>query len=123
ISQIRLNATQNQNIITYPVMLSVPNPDEKLRPQMTANVSIDVAQVKDALRVPNAALRFRPTGAGEEGGGRGGGTRGGGGGAAGSGAGAGAGPGGGAGVEERAARMASRGQQGGGFTAAAGELA
>jgi HlyD family secretion protein len=66
ISQIRLNATVNQNIITYPVILEVPNPEEKLRPQMTANVTVDVAQVKDVLRVPNAALRFRPTdGSGE----------------------------------------------------------
>lgn len=62
ITQIRLNATVNQNVITYPVMISVPNPDDKLRPQMTANVSIEVATVRDVLRVPNAALRFRPTG-------------------------------------------------------------
>jgi HlyD family secretion protein len=61
ISQIRLNATVNQNIITYPVILEVPNPEEKLRPKMTANVTIEVAQVTDVLRVPNAALRFRPT--------------------------------------------------------------
>jgi HlyD family secretion protein len=67
ISQIRLNATVNQNVITYPVILEVPNPEEKLRPQMTANVSIEVAQVKDVLRVPNAALRFRPTDVKEEG--------------------------------------------------------
>src|SRR5439155_23540869 len=61
ISQIRLNATVNQNIITYPVILEVPNPEEKLRPQMTANVIVEVAEVKDVLRIPNAALRFRPT--------------------------------------------------------------
>ncbi len=61
IAQIRLNATVNQNVITYPVILRVPNPEEKLRPQMTANVTIEVATVKDVLRVPNAALRFRPT--------------------------------------------------------------
>jgi HlyD family secretion protein len=67
ISQIRLNATVNQNIITYPVILEVSNPDNKLRPQMTANVTIDVANVKDVLRVPNAALRFRPTGTAGEG--------------------------------------------------------
>ena len=67
IAQIRLNATVNQNIITYPVILAVDNPDQKLRPLMTANVTIDVAQVKDVLRIPNAALRFRPTAGGEEG--------------------------------------------------------
>ncbi|HTY42168.1 MAG TPA: efflux RND transporter periplasmic adaptor subunit [Thermoanaerobaculia bacterium] len=60
ISQIRLNATVNQNVVTYPVIIGVPNPDLALRPNMTANVTIDVATVKDVLRVPNAALRFRP---------------------------------------------------------------
>ena len=60
ISQIRLNATVNQNVITYPVIVTVDNPEEKLRPQMTANVSIVVSTESDALRVPNAALRFRP---------------------------------------------------------------
>ncbi len=61
ISQIRLNATANQNVITYPVIVEVPNPEGKLRPQMTANVNIEVSTVKDVLRLPNAALRFRPT--------------------------------------------------------------
>jgi HlyD family secretion protein len=87
IAQIRLNATVNQNVITYPVILEVPNPDQKLRPLMTANVTIDVALVKDTLRVPNAALRFRMTGSsgpggdlragadGRQGGGAGGGQR------------------------------------------------
>ncbi|MGK2856576.1 MAG: efflux RND transporter periplasmic adaptor subunit, partial [Thermoanaerobaculia bacterium] len=60
IAQVRLNATVNQNVVTYPVIIEVPNPDEKLRPNMTANVTIDVAEVADVLRVPNAALRFRP---------------------------------------------------------------
>jgi HlyD family secretion protein len=60
ISQIRLNATVNQNVVTYPVIVEVPNPELALRPNMTANVSIDVATVKDVLRVPNAALRWRP---------------------------------------------------------------
>jgi HlyD family secretion protein len=61
ISQIRLNATANQNVISYPVIIAVDNPEEKLRPQMTANVTVDVATVHDVLRIPNAALRFRPT--------------------------------------------------------------
>jgi HlyD family secretion protein len=60
ISQVRLNATVSQNVITYPVIIEVPNPDLQLRPSMTANVTIDVANVRDVLRVPNAALRFRP---------------------------------------------------------------
>jgi HlyD family secretion protein len=60
IGQIRLNATVNQNVVTYPVIINVANPDLALRPNMTANVTIDVAAVKDVLRVPNSALRFRP---------------------------------------------------------------
>jgi HlyD family secretion protein len=62
ISQIRLNATVSQNVVTYPVIIEVPNPDEKLRPKMTANVTISVARVQNVLRVPNGALRFRPEG-------------------------------------------------------------
>ncbi len=61
IKQVRLNATANQNVITYPVIVEVPNPDNKLRPTMTANISIEVARKSDVLRVPNSALRFRPT--------------------------------------------------------------
>ena len=74
IKEVRLNATSNQNVVTYPVILEVPNPDGKLRPLMTADVSIQVAQVKDVLRVPNAALRFRPMASGDDAtrGGRGG---------------------------------------------------
>ena len=60
ISQMRLNATVTQNVVTYPVIIEVPNPDEKLRPKMTANVTIDVAHVRDVLRIPNSALRFKP---------------------------------------------------------------
>jgi HlyD family secretion protein len=60
IAQIRLNATVNQNVVTYPVIIEVANEDLALRPSMTANVTIDVATVKDVLRIPNAALRFRP---------------------------------------------------------------
>ncbi len=77
ITQIRLNATVNQNVITYPVILQVENREEKLRPKMTADVSIEVDRVHDVLRVPNAALRFRPTGGpepSEDGGSRGGGA-------------------------------------------------
>jgi HlyD family secretion protein len=65
ISQIRLNATVSQNVVTYPVIIEVPNPDEKLRPKMTANVTISVARVQNVLRIANAALRFRPEGAKE----------------------------------------------------------
>lgn len=60
IAQIRYNAQVNQNVVTYPVILEVDNPEGRLRPKFTANVTIDVATVKDVLRIPNAALRFKP---------------------------------------------------------------
>ena len=61
VRQIR-NAPQTvQNVVTYDAVIDVPNPDLKLRPGMTANVSFVYAQRGDVLRVPNAALRFRPT--------------------------------------------------------------
>jgi len=47
-------------VVTYPVILEVDNPEGKLRPKMTANVNIDVEAVRDVLRIPNAALRFKP---------------------------------------------------------------
>ncbi|MGH9441101.1 MAG: efflux RND transporter periplasmic adaptor subunit [Thermoanaerobaculia bacterium] len=61
VAQIRLNATVNQNVVTYPVMVAVDNPDQQLRPSMTANITIDVAADHDVLRIPNAALRFKPS--------------------------------------------------------------
>ncbi len=60
IAQIRLNATVNQNVVTYPVIIEVDNPELALRPSMTANVTIDVATTRNVLRVPNAALRWKP---------------------------------------------------------------
>src|SRR4029077_1715554 len=60
VSQIRLNATVNQNVVTYPVIVEVTNTDLALKPTMTANVTVDVATVRDVLRVPNAALRWKP---------------------------------------------------------------
>jgi HlyD family secretion protein len=62
IAQIRYNAQVTQNVVTYPVILELENPEGRLRPKMTANVNIDTATVPDVLRVPNAALRFRPPG-------------------------------------------------------------
>ena len=58
-----MNATVNQNVVTYPVIVEVSNPDLMLRPTMTANVTIDTAIVHDVLRIPNAALRWKPEGA------------------------------------------------------------
>ena len=60
VSQIRLSPQTVQNVVTYQVVLDVANPDLKLKPGMTANVQVPVEIRKDVLRVPNAALRFRP---------------------------------------------------------------
>ncbi len=72
--QVRLNPTTVQNVVTYDVVVAVDNPDQVLMPGMTAYVNITVAQRKDALLVPNAALRFHPEAGGEKkgGGGKGG---------------------------------------------------
>lgn len=60
VRQVRLNPTTQQNVVTYNVVIAVNNADQALMPGMTAYVSIIVAQRKEALLVPNAALRFRP---------------------------------------------------------------
>lgn len=60
IRQIRYAATVEQSVVTYPVIIDVHNPDLKLRPGMTANVTIVTASSENALRVPATALRFRP---------------------------------------------------------------
>ena len=56
----RLNATMNQNVVTYTVVVSVDNRDGLLRPYMTANLIFVVAEKSDALLVPNAGLRWQP---------------------------------------------------------------
>ncbi len=61
VRQVRLNPTTQQNVVTYDVVIAVDNADQALMPGMTAYVSIIVAQRKEALLVPNAALRFRPS--------------------------------------------------------------
>lgn len=60
IRQVRLAPMSVQNVVTYNVVVGVENPDLRLKPGMTANVSIVVAQRDDVLKVPNAALRFMP---------------------------------------------------------------
>jgi HlyD family secretion protein len=60
ISQVRLSTQVVQNVVTYPVLIDVGNPDLQLKPGMTANVSIPVDRQQNVLKVPNAALRFRP---------------------------------------------------------------
>ncbi|MBI3901822.1 MAG: efflux RND transporter periplasmic adaptor subunit [Nitrosomonadales bacterium] len=64
VRQVRLNPTTQQNVVTYDVVVSVDNPEQVLMPGMTAYVNILIAQRKDVLMVPNAALRFRPSDAG-----------------------------------------------------------
>jgi HlyD family secretion protein len=60
VHQVRLNPTTLQNVVTYNVVVSVDNADQSLLPGMTAYVNIVIAQRKEVLKVPNAALRFRP---------------------------------------------------------------
>jgi HlyD family secretion protein len=61
--QIRKAAQIVQNVVTYTVVVAVQNPSGRLLPGMTANVKLVVAEKPSVLRVPNAALRFRPAGA------------------------------------------------------------
>jgi HlyD family secretion protein len=61
VSQIRLQPTAQENVVSYTVVISVANPDGRLLPGMTATVDFIVAEATDIWRVPNAALRFRPT--------------------------------------------------------------
>jgi HlyD family secretion protein len=59
VRQIRNSPTTVQNVVTYDTVIDVSNPDLKLRPGMTANASVITAQRSGALKIPNAALRFR----------------------------------------------------------------
>ncbi|PKO73308.1 MAG: efflux RND transporter periplasmic adaptor subunit [Betaproteobacteria bacterium HGW-Betaproteobacteria-17] len=60
VRQVRLNARTEQNVVTYNVVVDVANPDLALMPGMTANLRVEVETRPDVLRVPTAALRFRP---------------------------------------------------------------
>ncbi len=60
VRQVRLNARTEQNVVTYNVVVDVANPDLALMPGMTANLRVEVETRRDVLRVPTAALRFRP---------------------------------------------------------------
>ena len=60
VSQVRMNATTIQNVVTYDTIVDFNNPDLKLFPGMTAYVTIPVATVKDVLKMPNTALRYKP---------------------------------------------------------------
>ena len=61
VSQVRLQPVVEQNVVSYVTVIDVPNPDLKLKPGMTANVSVEIARATGVLRVPNGALRERPS--------------------------------------------------------------
>jgi HlyD family secretion protein len=60
VRQVRNAATTTQNVVTYDAVIDVANPELKLKPGMTASVTFVYAEKKDVVKVPNAALRFRP---------------------------------------------------------------
>jgi HlyD family secretion protein len=61
VAQVRLEPVVQQNVVSYVTTIDVPNPSLKLKPGMTANVTIEIVRVINVLRVPNAALRVRPS--------------------------------------------------------------
>jgi len=61
VRQVRNAPTTTQGVVTYDAVIDVDNSDKALRPGMTANVTFVLAQVADAIKIPNSALRFKPT--------------------------------------------------------------
>jgi HlyD family secretion protein len=61
VKQVRLQPVVTQNVVSYTTIISVPNPTLKLKPGMTATVTVEIARADDVLRLPGAAVRFRPT--------------------------------------------------------------
>ena len=61
VSQVRLEPVVQQNVVTYATVIDAPNPELKLKPGMTATITLEIARRENVLRIPNAALRFRPT--------------------------------------------------------------
>jgi HlyD family secretion protein len=60
VRELRLGSTTTQGVVTYPAVIDVDNSARKLRPGMTATIAVTTAEHRGVLRVPNAALRFRP---------------------------------------------------------------
>lgn len=60
VTQVRLEATVTNNVVTYEVVISAPNPDYKLKPGLTANVTITTMQKNNVLAAPSKAFRFNP---------------------------------------------------------------
>lgn len=61
VRQVRNAPTTTSGVVTYDAVIDVENPEKSLRPGMTANVTFVLQQVADAIKIPNAALRFKPT--------------------------------------------------------------
>jgi len=61
VRQVRNSPTTTQGVVTYDAVIDVNNQDHALRPGMTANVTFVLDQVSNAIKIPNAALRFKPT--------------------------------------------------------------
>jgi HlyD family secretion protein len=61
VSQIRYSPNSVSGVVTYPAVVEVQNPDEKLRPGMTSTITVRTREAHAVLRIPNAALRYRPT--------------------------------------------------------------
>jgi HlyD family secretion protein len=66
IEQMRLNPVNVQNVVTYNVVIDVNNPEQKLKPGMTANLTITIDERNNVLKVPNSALRFTPQDTGRQ---------------------------------------------------------
>ncbi len=66
VSQVRMNATTVQSVVTYDTIIEFANPELKLFPGMTAYVTIPVATAQNAVKLPNTALRYKPTMPAEE---------------------------------------------------------
>lgn len=60
VQQIRLSSTTTQNVVTYPVVVSAKNEDLRLLPGMTAEISFQIKEKTDVIKIPNAALRYYP---------------------------------------------------------------
>ncbi len=61
VTQVRLNPTTTSNVVTYEVIVAAANPDHKLIPGMTANLTIYTLELKDIIAVPMKALKFEPS--------------------------------------------------------------
>ena len=58
IEEVRFSSAETQNVVTYPVVVGSPNPDLKLLPGMTADLSFQIARIEDVIRIPKSALQL-----------------------------------------------------------------